>query len=164
MNNYTYTGSGTIISSSSAVTRHTAVYIYIASGVLVPGGSAITSHRGNFIYNPSGLAIFSGAAIIQIIVQNYIYLASGTAIFSGSASFEFNYTYTAIPASTQLRGSALYSFVNFQANFSYYPYGIMHLWNTGVNIDQIRYFSLVYRRYGIIISPLVDNNQPYTTV
>lgn len=168
--NYTYIASGTLNFNTGAnyqfFNGSNIEITYITSGSVIASGVALTlKYSVNYIYaNTGGQRVLSGAAIIQIATQDYIYNPTGKAIFSGAVSVDqLSYVYTAIPTSTMLRGAAIYSFKSFQAFFNYYPFGKIILWNTGVNIDQIRYFGTVYKRYGSIVSPLLDNNQPYTT-
>jgi hypothetical protein len=143
-------------------------YIYIASGILKFDTGAnwqfngIETIRAYTVSSDS--TKFSGEAITIKFTASYIYLGTGTAHVSGTASnIDIGYIYIVIPAAgTRLGGAAIYSFKNFQANFNYFAFGKIVLWNTGVDVEQIRYFGNVYTRFGPIISPLVNNNQPFT--
>jgi hypothetical protein len=139
-------------------------YTYVASGIAILS-ETINVDQLNCVnlFTQSNLSVTSSFA--NTFVTNYanLFTQSNLAI-TGSFINALHVAYNTPLGIAYLADAAFYSFKNFQQLFYYYPFGGMTLWNTGVDVDKIRYFANVYRRYGPIISPTVDNNQPYTII
>ena len=165
--NYTYIAHGTLKFNTGANwqingTKIIRAYAVSSSNIKFSSTATTIKYTAGYIYVGSGSTDVSGVAIIQIVEPNYIYIGTGPTLTNGAVNIEIGYIYITIPTATRLVGAALYFFRSFQANFNYFAFGKIVLWNTGVDIDQIRYFGNVYTRFGPIISPLVNNNQPFT--